>query len=55
MKQAETCPGSCSLRCPVCARRFWAWAQMHTNGRPPKSAVAVNFYEAAVKFKEPRI
>lgn len=25
-KVVETCPGDCTLACPVCARRFWAWA-----------------------------
>ena len=22
------------IRCPACVRRFWAWAQSHTRGRP---------------------
>jgi len=39
------------LRCPECIRRFWKWAQTHTNGRKPKAGEAprVSFYEAAAR------
>ena len=48
----ETCPGDCSLRCPVCARRFWQWAESHARGRGTsegKSAKA-SFYDAAARW-----
>lgn len=37
------------LRCPECIRRFWKWAEMHTNGRKPKAGEQprISFYEAA--------
>ena len=40
------------LACPVCVRRFWQWAESHTNGNPrsrrgPKTALS--FYEAATR------
>lgn len=55
MKATETCPGDCSLRCPVCQRRFWKWAENHTRARAPKTGVkGPSFYEAAVKFEVAR-
>lgn len=38
---------NCELRCPVCIRRFWVWAEMHTRGRAPGREPS--FYEAAAK------
>lgn len=29
-KVVETCPGNCSLQCPVCTRRFWKWAENYS-------------------------
>lgn len=52
---AATVPHYCNepLRCPHCIRRFWAWAQGWTRGRPPKAGEAApNFYEAAAKFQD---
>jgi hypothetical protein len=52
MKPTETCPGDCSLACPVCARRFWKWAENHTRGRVPKAnPKGPSFYEAAAKYQ----
>jgi hypothetical protein len=40
------------MRCPVCARRFWKWAENHTRARAPKTGVkGPSFYEAAAKWR----
>lgn len=44
------------MRCPECAKRFWAWAEHFTASRGKKAASRrgrgcdVPFYEAAAKF-----
>jgi len=43
------------IRCPECIKRFWKWAQSHTQGRPPSAGgatTALSFYEAARLFIE---
>ena len=46
------------LRCPECAKRFWKWAEQHSNGRGRRRkrrdgtepvSTAHGFYEAAAK------
>lgn len=37
-----------TLRCPVCVRRFWKWAENHTGAsRTAAFGTALSFYEAA--------
>lgn len=43
---------NCELRCPVCVRRFWKWAENHTRARGKAGASERGFYEAAA-FKVP--
>lgn len=36
-------------RCPHCIRRFWKWAENHTQARgkkPPRVETALSFYES---------
>lgn len=51
-----TCHHYCNTwNCPECMRRFWRWAEQHTQGRGRRTAGRPNFYEAAARNRNPEL